>query len=163
MGADPHPIHEVTGIHGSSVTRDQHAGNGADIAVASPADALEACSMESGRLGIKSPSHREPQTLAPDMDASREDTDNSKPDHTAHNNNGVDCRIHCLWKSSSEARSCRLSSLPSRLSQPSRSVHVRTCRHRGWKRKSESPAPVVASHRHVYHSITTSSVASNNR
>ena len=23
--------------------------------------------------------------------------DNSKPDHTANNDNGVDCRMHCFW------------------------------------------------------------------
>ena len=53
-GADPLPI-KVLGVHGWSLTRDHHAGNGADIAVSSPADALEACRMESGRLGTESP------------------------------------------------------------------------------------------------------------
>ena len=54
----PLPVDADCCVRGWPVTSDQHAGNGADIAVASPADALEACSVESVRLGIKYPSHR---------------------------------------------------------------------------------------------------------
>ena len=49
---------KVLGVHGWSLTRDHHAGNGADIAVSSPADLLEACRTKGGRLGIKSLSNR---------------------------------------------------------------------------------------------------------
>ena len=60
MGADPAARTRRYRRSDWPVTRDQHAGNGADIAVASPADALEAFMVESGRLGIKSPSRRRP-------------------------------------------------------------------------------------------------------
>ena len=39
----------------------------------------------------------ETSTLVLDRDASRDHTDNSKPDRTANNDNGVDCRMHCFW------------------------------------------------------------------
>ena len=54
----PQLAHHVIGVNGWSLTRDHHAGNGPDVAVSSPADALEAGRMKSGRLGIKSPSKR---------------------------------------------------------------------------------------------------------